>query len=163
MILPQGRLSTEDGMWSTVKKMFSMLLALVAAVSVMTIGAPAAQAAGSCSGTITYSQVISSGLGELVIYYNSSDGGTNSACFYHRGAAYGTAAATMVQIYRCERPNNEGAHCTPDGERDTDSGNFSYYAGPVGVTGVASRCVEARAYIVWGGEAQWIFSRQQGC
>ena len=145
------------------RKVFSMLLALVAMASVMTVSTPAAQAAGSCSGTIIYSQVQSSGLGELVIYYSSANGGTNSACFYHRGAAYGRAAETMVQIYRCERPNNEGAHCTPDGARDTDSGNFSYQAGPVGVTGVASRCVEARAYIVWNGEPKWIFSRQQGC
>ncbi|WP_247686170.1 hypothetical protein [Micromonospora sp. C31] len=111
--------------------MFSTLMALVTVASVMVIGAPAAQAAGSCSGTIIYSQVQSSGLGELVIYYNSSNGGTNSACFYHRGAAYGRSAPTFVQIYRCAERSGEGAHCTRSGSADTDSGDFSYHAGPV--------------------------------
>ncbi|MCY9556061.1 hypothetical protein M5W98_31225, partial [Paenibacillus apiarius] len=65
------------------KRMLSALTALETVAAGLTVGAPAAQAAGSCSGTITYSQVQTSGLGELVIYYNSSNGGTNSACFYH--------------------------------------------------------------------------------
>ncbi|MFD0785243.1 hypothetical protein ACFQZ8_15155 [Micromonospora azadirachtae] len=145
------------------RRAFAVLLALVTGVSLMTVSAPAAQAAGSCSGTITYSGVQSSGLGELVIYYNSSNGGTNSACFYHRGAAYGRSAPTFVQIYRCALPKNEGAHCTPSGARPTDSGDFSYYAGPVAVTGVANYCVEAAGYIGWAGERHWIYSRQQGC
>ncbi|MGN9766905.1 hypothetical protein ACTMS2_17315 [Micromonospora sp. SD12] len=145
------------------KRLFSTVMALVTVASVMVIGAPAAQAAGSCSGTIIYSQLQSSGLGELVIYYNSSNGGTNSACFYHRGAAYGRSAPTFVQIYRCAERSGEGAHCTRSGSADTDSGDFSYHAGPVGVTGVASYCVEAVGYIGWAGERHQIYSRRQGC
>lgn len=162
-MINNGRESTEDWILFIVRRVFSMVLALVAVASVMTIGAPAAQAAGSCSGTIIYSQVQSSGLGELVIYYNSSSGGTNSACFYHRGAAYGRSAPTFVQIYRCEERSNEGAHCTRGSAPDTNSGDFSYHAGPVGVTGTANYCVEAVGHIAWGGENHWIYSRRQGC
>ncbi|RBJ10093.1 hypothetical protein DRA43_02995 [Micromonospora provocatoris] len=145
------------------KRALSMLTVLVTIGAGLTAGAPAAQAAGSCSGTITYSQVQSSGLGELVIYYNSSNGGTNSACFYHRGPAYGKSAPTFVQIYRCAERSGEGAHCTRSGGADTNSGDFSYYAGPVAVTGTANYCVEAVGYIGWAGQRHQIYSRRQGC
>jgi len=150
-------------MGATVKRVLAVLVAMVAIAAGVTISAPAAQAAISCSGTIIYDQVQSSGLGELVIYYNSTNGGTNSACFYHHGASYGRSAPTFVAIYRCEERSNEGAACTHTGSPGSQSGDFSYFAGPVGVTGVADYCVEAMGQIVWGGEAHWIYSRRQGC
>ena len=131
------------------KRVLSMLTALVTVGAGLTVGAPAAQAAGSCSGTITYSQVQSSGLGELVIYYNSSNGGTNSACFYHRGPSYGVAAYTYVMIYRCSQRSGEGQTCNTAVAGGKDSGTFSYQAGPVGVTGTANYCVGATGWITW--------------
>ncbi|AOS62658.1 hypothetical protein [Actinoalloteichus hymeniacidonis] len=120
-------------------------------------------AAVSCSGHITYSRTHPSGLGELVIYYNSSNGGTNSACFYHRGAAYGVPANTSVQIVRCTQTSGEGQACTADQTSRRDTGNFSFYAGPVGVTGTAARCVAAAGYIDWNGVRYSMSSGRQGC
>ncbi|MFI8890060.1 hypothetical protein [Streptomyces paradoxus] len=113
-----------------------------------------AQAATSCSGTVTHSQPIkipgtSTVVGELTIYYNSSNGGTNSACFYHRGPSYGVAAKTYVGIYRCAQTSGEGQTCRNTTPGDIDEGNFAYQAGPVGVTGTANYCVGAQGWIVW--------------
>lgn len=137
-------------------------VAAPASASAEPAGDPSAQAI-SCSGTITYSRTHSSGLGELVIYYNSTNGGTNSACFYHRGAAYGVAAPTEVQIFRCRETSGEGGACTPTVSPPPDRGNFEYYAGPVGVTGTANYCVAAYGEITWRGTTHWIRSGRQGC
>ncbi|WP_232237699.1 MULTISPECIES: hypothetical protein [Actinoalloteichus] len=117
----------------------------------------------SCSGTVSYSRTLSSGVGELAIFYNSSNGGTNSACFYHRGASYGVAAPTYVRAYRCVESSGEGLPCTIDTSSSADLGDFAYYAGPRGVTGTANRCVAAVGYIEWGGLRQQISSGRQGC
>ncbi|MFF7865364.1 hypothetical protein ACFZCT_02715 [Streptomyces qaidamensis] len=117
--------------------------------------APApAQAATSCSGTVTHSQPIkipgrSTVVGELTIYYNSSNGGTNSACFYHRGPSYGVAAETYVAIYRCAQTSGEGQMCRNTTAGDIDDGKYAYQAGPVGVTGTANYCVGAQGWIEW--------------
>lgn len=117
----------------------------------------------SCSGDITYSRTHPSGLGELTIYFNTSNGGTNSACFYHRGAAYGHAANTYVEIIRCTETSGEGQPCTPATNPDSDGGSFEFYAGPVGVTGTANHCVAAAGYIDWNGTRYGITSGRQGC
>ncbi|MGW7421234.1 hypothetical protein ACWGJB_14370 [Streptomyces sp. NPDC054813] len=125
-----------------------------------------AQAATSCSGTITYDATVSrsgSVIGELVIYYNSSNGGTNSACFYHRGVSYGVAASTDVQILRCSQTSGTGKVCTPTQNSPVDSGSYSYQAGPVGVTGTANYCVAAVGGIWWGGTESYIESGTRGC
>ncbi|MBB5920629.1 hypothetical protein FHR81_001659 [Actinoalloteichus hoggarensis] len=117
-----------------------------------------------CSGWVTYSERLANGLGELVIYYKSSDGGTNSACFYHLGKMYGVAAPTAVRIERCLETVGAGAPgCTRDFPADVDSGNFSYYAGPVGVPGTADRCVRAVGEIVVDGRRHHIDSYRRGC
>lgn len=88
---------------------FSSLLMLAGAGLFL---ASPAQAATSCSGTITYDATVSrsgSVIGELVIYYNSSNGGTNSACFYHRGVSYGVAAPTDIQITVARRHRVQGS------------------------------------------------------
>ncbi|MFE3855575.1 hypothetical protein ACFXPN_31125 [Streptomyces griseorubiginosus] len=125
-----------------------------------------AQAATSCSGTVTYSDTVSrsgSVIGELVIYYNTSNGGTNSACFYHRGVSYGVAASTSIQIYRCSQTSGIGQVCTPTQNSLPDDGNYAYYAGPVGVTGTANNCVAAIGGIIWGGHDYYIETGRRGC
>ncbi|MDT7840337.1 hypothetical protein, partial [Streptomyces justiciae] len=82
-------------------------------------------------------------------YYNSSNGGTNSGCFYHRGPFYGVAAYTYVTIYRCSQRSGEGQVCNTVASGGVDDGNFSYQAGPVGVTGTANYCVGAIGWITW--------------
>jgi hypothetical protein len=130
------------------------------------VAAGPAQAAVSCSGTVTYSETISRGgsaIGELVIYYNSSNGGTNSACFYHRGVSYGVGTLTGVQIVRCTQRSGEGRTCDIDVITTPDEGGYSYYAGPVGVTGTANYCVAARGWLTWSGSVYIVDSGTQGC
>jgi hypothetical protein len=93
--------------------------------------APAASAATSCSGTITWaSSLKKEPRAQLVIYYNSSNGGTNSACMYHAGSTYGKALSTEVEISRCEKGYDESdSFCFTDKTSRTDSGKFKYYAG----------------------------------
>ncbi|WP_030443188.1 hypothetical protein [Actinoplanes subtropicus] len=142
--------------------------ALVAAVTASGLVAAApAQAATTCSGTVSYDGTVSRGgsvIGELVIYYNTSNGGTNSACFYHRGAAYGGMSLTGVQIARCSQRSGEGKTCDIAALSAPDEGDYKYYAGPVGVTGTANYCVAARGYLQWGtGNVYVVDSGTQGC
>lgn len=140
--------------------------ALLAALSFSVLTAPAASAAVSCSGTITFDQTYYNNgnpVAELTIYYNSTNGGTNSACFYHRGAYYGVAKHTEVQIHRCAQ-RNPGSGCDFTASSRIDSGNFAYHAGPVGVTGTASFCVLAEGYMVLNSTTSlYVSSGVQGC
>ncbi|MFC3451549.1 hypothetical protein [Amycolatopsis speibonae] len=149
--------------------MSSVLRRVVVAASglVMFLGlaqapAQASTQAVSCSGTNIFSKTVD-GLGELVIYYNSGNGGTNSACFYHRGAAYGKSSYTYVVISRCKETGSEGQPCTPTVTSSPDDGDFAYKAGPVGVTGTGNYCVSARGYLNWGGKYHAVESGRQGC
>ncbi|MPY61469.1 hypothetical protein [Streptomyces spongiae] len=132
-----------------------LLATLATLIGANLIASTPAQAATSCSGTVTHSQTFrgsdGSIIGELTIYYNSSNGGTNSACFYHRGASYGVAANTYVLIMRCSQRSGEGRTCTSTAQSSPQDGDFSYYAGPVGVTGTANYCVAAIGWITWRG------------
>lgn len=137
---------------------FATLASLVGAnllVSTSAQAASSAQAATSCSGTIsadyTFTYPGEGVIGELTIYYNSSNGGTNSACFYHRGSAAGVAAETYVAIMRCSQTSGEGQTCHNNTAPNDDLGTYSSYAGPVGVTGTANNCVGAIGWIVWHG------------
>jgi hypothetical protein len=139
-------------------------LATLGAVGLVAAGP--AQAATSCSGTVTYSGTVSragSAIGELVIYYNTSNGGTNSACFYHRGVSYGVTALTGVQIGRCSQRSGEGKTCDFVALSTPDEGDYYSYAGPVGVTGTANYCVSAKGWIVWGTTVYTVDSGTQGC
>jgi hypothetical protein len=142
-------------------KALSPLLVLIAVAATLVVGGSPAQAAVSCSGAVTYSK--SYGPGELTIFYNATNGGTNSACFYHKGAAYGVAAPTYVRAYRCTERSGEGQPCTIAASSNPDSGNFEYYAGPRGVTGTANYCVAAVGYIDWRGSRYTVSSGRQGC
>lgn len=145
-----------------VRRVFALLLAMVTVGGVfVVIAASPAQAAVSCSGTITYSRTY--GPGELTIFYNTTNGGTNSACFYHKGAAYGVAAPTYVRAYRCTQQSGEGQPCTIAASSSEDFGNYAYHAGPRGVTGTANYCVAAIGYIDWQGFRYQISSGRQGC
>ncbi|WP_206306989.1 hypothetical protein [Streptomyces sp. F001] len=136
------------------RRVLVLLTTLATLIGANLLASTPAQAATSCSGTVTHRQPIripgrDTIIGELTIYYNSSNGGTNSACFYHRGPSYGVAAHTEVMIMRCAQKSGEGQGCTSTTAPDSDSGNFAYHAGPVGVTGTANYCVAAIGWITW--------------
>ncbi|MFT7837272.1 hypothetical protein Q5530_14080 [Saccharothrix sp. BKS2] len=145
-----------------VKSVCSLLATVGIVLALGVVSAAPANAAVSCSGTVSYSDTIS-GVGELTIFYNSTSNGTNSACFYHRGAAYGVSAPTYVRAYRCVETSGEGQPCTIDTSSSPDLGNYAYYAGPRGVTGTNNRCVAAIGYIDWNGNRHLISSGRQGC
>jgi hypothetical protein len=141
-------------------------LMVMAGLTVVT--APVASAATSCSGTITFDRTYNVGgnpVAELTIYYNTTNGGTNSACFYHRGAYYGRSEPTAVRIYRCtQHTASPGSPCTIAVASALDSGNFAYYAGPVGVTGTANYCVAAEASMrLTNGDVLEVGSGTRGC
>ncbi|MET7893632.1 hypothetical protein [Streptomyces mirabilis] len=159
------RLKQEVCMHS-IRRAMVFLSSLVMLTGATLFLASPAQAATSCSGTVTYDGTVSrsgSVIGELVIYYNSSNGGTNSACFYHRGVSYGVAADTSIQILRCSQTSGTGNVCNPTASSLDDRGSYSYQAGPVGVTGTASHCVSATGGIVWGGTDYYIETGTRGC
>ncbi|MFF8725668.1 hypothetical protein ACF073_04145 [Streptomyces sp. NPDC015171] len=145
-----------------------LLTTLATLVGVNMLISTPAQAATSCSGTITYSENIpypATGeiVGQLTIYYNSSNGGTNSACFQHRGPAYGVATETFVHIIRCSEKSGEGQLCHGV-DSDTDEGKYAYQAGPVGVTGTANYCVAAVGSITWRGVTLGRYdAKRRGC
>ncbi|MFL6162395.1 MAG: hypothetical protein ACJ74U_09205 [Jatrophihabitantaceae bacterium] len=120
---------------------------LLASSGLAGMTAPAADAAISCSGTIAYDHTYfrdGNPVAEITIYYNSTNGGTNSACLYHRGAYYGKTESTSVGIARCTQHSAPpGSTCSVTANPPPDDGFYAYYAGPVGVTGAANYCVEA--------------------
>ncbi|MEO6703189.1 MAG: hypothetical protein ABI140_04100 [Jatrophihabitantaceae bacterium] len=146
----------------------STTVAVSAMAGLAVLTAPAALAATSCSGTITYDHTYNVGgnpVAELTIYYNSTNGGTNSACLYHRGAYYGKSEPTAIQIYRCtQQATAPGSPCTIAVASRVDSNNYAYYAGPVGVTGTANYCVAVQASmgLTGGGELQ-VGTGTRGC
>ncbi|MFI7607206.1 hypothetical protein ACIBTV_18980 [Micromonospora sp. NPDC049366] len=146
------------------RKAFGALLAVLTFGTVLVVTAAPSQAAVACSGTVTFSYAFptSNPVAELVIYYNSTNGGTNSACMYHRGAAYGSSARTSVQVARCAETSGTG-YCTATAISTKDNGDYLYYAGPRGVTGTANNCVDAYGEIDWAGKTYYIHSGRQGC
>lgn len=150
------------------RRVLVFLTTLATLIGFNLLAAAPAQAATSCSGTITHWQRFvynptGAVVGELIIYYNSSNGGTNSACFYHRGPSYGVYAQTDIVLYRCAQRSGEGQTCDTVAF-DRDGGNYAYQAGPVGVTGTANYCVGAMGWIYWKGTPVGVFGPvTRGC
>jgi len=124
--------------------------------------APEALAKASCSGTITWASSLKRE--PQVIHYNSSNGGTNSACMRHAGSTYGKAMHTEVEISRCEPGYDErDDEYFDDKTSRSDKDDFKYHAGPVGVTGTKNRCVTAWGTMEKGKTFIRIDSEVEGC
>jgi serine/threonine protein kinase len=116
-----------------------------------TISLPAA----SCSslGSLIEADGVYSGsskVGELDVYYNSSTG-DNCASFQSLGSARGELKKMFVTITACKQTTS-GSTCTGGLKNgsSSDSGNYYYYAGPVGVY-AKGRCINASGGMVWNG------------
>src|SRR5262245_35585761 len=81
--------------------------------------------------------------GTVFLYYSSANSGTNCAWF-QRSNNRGTPIYMYVHIMRCPAGAFPGDICSADVSQ-FDGGNFKYYAGPVQVTGTASRCIRLTA------------------
>ncbi len=148
-------------MSTTLRRAFVLFAGLVTLLGLVSVPAQAATQAVSCSGTITARKYI--GYAELVIYYNSSNGGTNSACMNHLGESYGVSRPTSVQVFRCAEKSGQGHDCTATASSRRDFDSYAYFAGPVGVTGTANYCVAASGSILWDGETRYVNTGRQGC
>jgi len=87
-------------------------------------------------------------VGELVVYYNSSNG-NNCARFNHLGPSYGVTRYTDVLLKKCST-TNPGNGCGTVLDIGYNSGQFAYYAGPVRVYSPRN-CVTASGLIAWNG------------
>jgi hypothetical protein len=159
MVRDLDRLSLEGNRMRSSRRVWGTLAILASLMGTSLLTSPTAQAATtaiSCSGTITANYPVSypgdGVVGNLTVFYNSSNGGTNSACFYHAGKSYGVTSLTFIQIHKCAETSGEGRSCTLRAA-DTDSGDYAYHAGPVGVTGTANNCVMVEGYIYHRGAA----------
>lgn len=100
-------------------------------------------------------------IAEIVVYYQSGSGGTNTACTYHRGPAYGVATDTMVQLGECYR--SDCTYAFDGGQFMRDSGTYSKFAGSVRRTSTDSNCVVAEGRITWRGKAHIWSTGRVGC
>ncbi|WP_409470910.1 hypothetical protein [Streptomyces sp. HC307] len=113
--------------------------------------APTASAAGyGCSGNLidTYNVKTSSVVkyGVVYLYYSTADGGTN--CAVTVDTYFGTSTTKHMAIFigRCAAGSTPGSACSQD-QYTSDSGNYTWYAGPRSVTGTANRCVTLNGVI----------------
>ena len=90
--------------------------------------------------------------GYLNLYYNSANG-YNCAETTSASATYGKNKFMEVTLFVCKE-TSPSDNCTLLSTNkpyfDSDTGNYSYYAGPVGVYG-KGHCIEANAEIIWNG------------
>jgi hypothetical protein len=92
--------------------------------------------------------------GYLNIYYNSANG-YNCAETTSASATYGKNKIMAVELDVCKQTSSSDTCTTISYSKpyeDTDTGYYSYYAGPVGVNG-KGHCIHAAAEINWNGYA----------
>src|SRR5262249_24709863 len=107
--------------------------------------------AGDCGGNLIFRKTVvvgGAGVGELVVYYSSSNG-NNCARFNHLGPSYGATRYTDVLLQKCST-TSPGNGCGTVLDTSYDSGQFAYYAGPVSVY-APRNCVTASGQIDWNG------------
>jgi len=119
--------------------------------------------AGSCSGNLISRKTAIVGgtvVGELVVYYSSSDG-YNCARFNHLGPSYGVTRYTNVQLLKCST-TSPGSGCGTPLAYPADPGQYAYYAGPVRVY-APRNCVVAVGGIDWNGSYNSVSTGVIGC
>ncbi|WP_411082658.1 hypothetical protein [Streptomyces sp. cmx-18-6] len=113
-------------------------LAYSAGLAMMTVGlafgtTTTASAASGCSGSLVGTYKLKQTNGTVMstarVYYSTANGGTNCAT-NTAGLYYGKVTQLSVAI---ERGNLTG--------RQSDLGDYKYYAGPVRVTGTNGKCI----------------------
>lgn len=149
------------------------IMVLFTMLGVMTVATPAAQAVGSCTSLPSGAQVGWSkmvylpnhqAIGQLVMYHDPVNNGTDSACFFRLGPAKGVSTHTYVQIRLCNEKSGPGLVCTTKGIIDRDGPkNYSQYAGRVNVSPSEEVCSSAYGYVVWQGVMYDVASNRQLC
>ncbi|SRR5579884_384239 len=112
----------------------------------------AVHAASPCSGSLISTNSITSNraeIGELDVYYDSSTG-KNCAITQSGNQSWGVRKSMTVFLSICQQAG-PGWGCNPS---VFDSGNYSYYAGPVSLS-ARGQCIEATGSIQWNGVRYW--------
>jgi hypothetical protein len=115
-----------------------------------TEGTVSAQA-DDCGGNLIFRKAAIAGgtvVGELVVYYNPSNG-NNCARFNHLGPAYGVTTYTEVKLVKCSTVN-PGSGCGTALVINIDPDQYAYHAGPIRVYS-PQNCVTAEGRIHWNG------------
>ncbi|GAA1182567.1 hypothetical protein F4556_001523 [Kitasatospora gansuensis] len=133
------------------RKAISVLTAALALIISGFTFAPAASAGTyGCGGSLvdTYDVRTSGGTkyGQVNLYYSTADGGTNCAVTIDTYFGSGVSKDMNVVVVKCVAGSAQGSMCDV-GDSRIDRGYYSWYAGPVAVTGTASRCVRVLGYI----------------
>ncbi|MFD6193630.1 hypothetical protein [Streptomyces sp. NPDC060275] len=134
------------------RKTLSTLFAVFAMLASGIAFAPNASAAASaygCSGNLVGTYDVRTGggtkYGVINVYYSSANGGTNCAAVVDTYWGTGTTKNMIASIWKCKAGTVPGGGTCSIDTQDNDNGYYSWYAGPVTVTGTASRCIS-----VWG-------------
>jgi len=131
-------------------KIATLLLALVSAVGLTIVAAPAANAAGyGCSGSLIDSYPVvnyGSTWGHVYLYYSSSTGKNCAVTVKNSNGYEGTATDTAIFLDRCT--GTTPGHCGSISKSVDDQGYYSYYAGPVSLY-AAGHCIQIIGSI-WG-------------
>jgi hypothetical protein len=137
------------------------MAALVGAVALLTGlvagagGTPASAATGECGGRLVGSYPIGSA-GSVDVYYSSASGGTNCLRAVTGGNAWGQGYRIGVGVAKSpsrgfpSEPRPPTDFCDymywrynwNGGNDAAECGPFDYYAGPIQITGTASRCID---------------------
>ena len=94
-------------------------------------------------------------IGELDIYYNSATG-YNCAYTQGLGQARGTSTVKSVTIFSCKE-TTPGDTCNHTSKME-DTGDYLYYAGPVGVS-AKGHCIAVIGMVAWKGENHAVWTR----
>ncbi|GHA62868.1 hypothetical protein GCM10010330_14280 [Streptomyces tendae] len=124
------------------KKVLAVLASTASVLGLAVVGAPSASAAAAgaygCTGAEidTYPVKTSSGStwGTVHLYYNASNG--QNCAVTVKSAYVGTPSLTAIYL-----------NVTGGGDSDSDSGNYSSYAGPASIS-AAGRCISING-VVW--------------
>ncbi len=151
-----------------IKAMFLVGAMLLASLVFGFATPSSASASESCSGALIYHQALGasgktgSTIAYIDVFYSSANGGTNTACLNKSGDLYAVKSKTEITIQRCG--SYYRCPSTVRGEpRQSDAGQFSYYAGPVSVTGTRSRCVQVWGSVVNRGRTIYYYADNIGC
>jgi hypothetical protein len=153
--------------WRLIPQLFlaAIVAVVLAAGSAQTsqaasLATPPHETSSHCQsvGALVESKLIKDGsqtIGEMDIYYNSSTG-YNCAYVQGLGQARGSSTVKSVTIFSCKE-TTPGDTCNHTSKME-DTGDYLYYAGPVGVS-AKGHCIAVIGMIAWKGENHAVWTR----
>ena len=143
------------------KRIWGILVAVLALLGGGLLLAPAAQASGyGCSGNlidnypVTYS---GSTFGNVYLYYDSSTGKNCAVTVSNSSHGYGSSKWMVVELEKCTQTVDTGTCSSYSPAQEVkDQGNYLYQAGPVSIS-AAGHCILIYGRIDWAGNTGGAF------